>query len=546
MYKVYFKFVAVIMCAFFNLTIYANVLGSKPNIARDSFSGKVHFLAIGINKFDRKSGYNYLSSAESDVLNFKMRLKNESKIKEISEYIYLSNNPKKAIIDGIKKIEQTSNPHDILIVYGATYGNKEGALILSDGSTISSTEFYLATRNILCLNQLFFLDMMNGDMYINNLKKYLISKPFESKITNSNVVILSVNGLALETKEGGYFTLSYTKSKNINIFDLFSTSDRVLTDFKKKFYNYTDTMHSPARFEISFFSESMEIEKIISNTKKDSILTRKSIPIGGNGSPNSEFTIKKGETLAFIFGCKDFINLKKLYNSVEDAEIVKRVLESKYISKVIYLENPTHKEFYSQLAKIQNEYIFESGSQFLFFAATHGIKNSVNEGHIALNDTKEVDGTVINGVSLSTLNKVIAQLKCSKSLTLIDACYSISAFEKECTAPNPIPIPENSPIFKSFKILSNNYLSEKTNLFFGSSHDQEAADGFYSNSPFTKTVVNFLVNNPNKISDSYYLEKHISENVMKEGSISLPLFCSYGGRSDGRFFFFQKGSLVYE
>lgn len=254
--------------------------------------------------------------------------------------------------------------------------------------------------------------------------------------------------------------------------------------------------------------------------------------------------VKKGETLSLIVGVNEFKDFTNLNNPINDAKAVKTILENKYNLSAIYLENPTYREFRSTLFRIREDYEFADGSQFLLFIASHGAKDENNEGQIIFKDSYYDDGFLKNVYPLNSLKRAISQFNCVNTLMLIDICHSGTMFDDgSCNRPNPIVIPLNSPIFASNSQQSpafTNFLNKKTNLFMGSSQDQEAADGKTNHSPFAKSVIEFFEDNQLPVIDSYYLEQKIVTKSMEYGAISLPMFCSFSGATDGRFLFIKR------
>ncbi|MFC2106868.1 caspase family protein, partial [Bacteroidota bacterium] len=504
---------------------------------QSEFSGKVHLIAIGINDYS-KTIFSDLKSAEQDAINFRSRLKKDSIIVELSEYLFFSKATKLEILDSFKTIAQNSMQNDVFIFYSGSMASSNGEILLSDASTISAEELFFASQNIICTNQLFFIDACHGELLINNLKQKLIRNPEESTISNSNRIILAVNGLVYETSNGGYFTLSYTENPTINILDLFSTSSRVITNFMSEFFSYTDTLPENVKFESVFFSEREFVTTAIKNIESSRTGV---LDTYDEGQIN---TIRKGETLCFIIGCEDFDVFNSLSNTVNDAKSLVEILETQYYSRIIYLENPTCNEFRKRFMEIKNEYLFEDGSQFLLFAATHGGKDESGVGQMIFKDSYYDQGLIQNTYSLASIKKAVSQLNCTNSLMLIDICYSGTMFDDgTCNMPNAIEIPINSPVFQSIgpgSPIFKNFLNQKTNLFIGSSLDQEATDGTGDHSPFTLVLLEFLSKNTLPAIDSYHLGNDIRNNVMKKGSISIPMFCTYSCKDDGRFLFIKK------
>lgn len=295
--------------------------------------------------------------------------------------------------------------------------------------------------------------------------------------------------------------------------------------------------------QIDFFSEKEFYTAVMPQRQSDTRAT-----ITGNTTPvvteKKKIHVRKGETLSLLIGCKNFTGFNTLANTLNDAKAIQQVLEQKYWHKTILMEDPDFAGFREMLLSIKEDYEFEEGSQFLFYAATHGAKDENGSGTMVFKDSRLEGKFLDKTYSLTSIKKAISQLNCTNSLMLIDICHSGTMFDDgTCIKPNAIEIPENSPIFTTkgtdgpaFK----NFLNQKTNIFIGSSTDQEAADGKTDHSPFATVVLRFLEQNSLPVTDSYYLQNAIQKNVMKEGAISVPMFCTYACKDDGRFLFIHK------
>jgi hypothetical protein len=230
---------------------------------------------------------------------------------------------------------------------------------------------------------------------------------------------------------------------------------------------------------------------------------------------------------------------------MNDVEDVGKILMQKYNTKTVFLADITYDAFRDTLNRIKEKYTFEQGSQVLFFCASHGFKDPFGVGYLCFTDTRVID-RIDNAYALQVLKQVITSFGATNTLMLMDICYSSLAFEKQdCVDPDAIEFPLNNPIFTSpFNRKSpayKNFLNQESNLYFGSSRDQEASDGAGRNSPFAKTIISFLSDNNLPVIDSQHLQNSIAVRVPAEKAISLPFFCSYNcDRSDGRFLFIRK------
>jgi len=513
--------------------------GVSPASEREGFSGKVFLIAVGVNDYSRVKPFRSLGSAESDAINFGERLKKDSSIKTVTAYNFDSRHSKADILTAFDEVAKIATPADALIFFCAAQ-SFDGRVFLSDSTTLSANELFHKSEIIYATRQLFFLDACHGEQFTGNLKRQLTTRPEESAIGNLNRIVLGVRGNAYETREGGAFSLSYIKS-SIKIMDIFSKRNRLQVKVLNDLYNQLEKTIST--MTIDFFSEKEFYTAIMPERQSDTRVVIKG-NVSTDNNEKKKVRIKKGETLSLLVGCKNFTYFNSLKNTLNDATQIKHVLEQNYWHKTILMEDPTFIEFREMLFSIKENYEFEEGSQFLFFAATHGAKDENGSGTMVFKDSKFEGKFLDKTYSLTSIKKAISQLNCINSLMLIDICHSGTMFDDgTCIQPNAIEIPETSPIFTTkgsdgpaFK----NFLNQKTNIFIGSSTDQEAADGKTDHSPFATVILRFLENNKLPVIDSYHLQSTIRQNVMKEGAISIPMFCTYACKDDGRFLFIHR------
>jgi hypothetical protein len=517
-----------------------HVFGGGVVTNNEGFSGKVFLVTLGVNDYSRVKPFHSLGSAESDAINFRERLKKDSSIKQVVTFNFDSRHSKADVLDAFDRIANNAGPKDAFIFFCAVQAWK-GEIFLSDSTRLNAAELFNKSQAIYATCQLFFLDACYGEQFTGNLKKQLMLRPEESAIGNLNRIVLGVKGLAYETEEGGAFTLSYTKNPAIRIMDIFSKYPRLQVKFLNNLY--TGLEKTVPNMAIDFFSEKEFYTTVTENSESDTRATITGISTDTK-SAAKKIRIRKGETLSLVIGCRNFTYFRGLANTLNDAQGIKQLLEQKYWHRTLLLEDPTFAEFRQMLVSIREDYEFDEGSQFLFFAATHGAKDENGSGMMIFKDSR-MEGKFLDKVySLTSIKKAISQLNATNTLMLVDICHSGTMFDDgTCVKPNPIEIPVTSPIFTTkgpdgpaFK----NFLNQETNLFIGSSNDQEAADGKGSHSPFATVVLQFLGENNLPVTDSYQLQRAIQQNVMKEGAISIPMFCTYACRDDGRFLFIQK------
>jgi hypothetical protein len=513
--------------------------GVSPVNSKEGFSGKVFLIAVGVNDYSKVKPFHSLGSAEMDAINFRERLKRDSSITSVTAYNFDSRHSKADILNAFNEVAKLARPEDAFIFFcaGQSFDSK---LFLADSSTLTGNELFTKSESIYATRQLFFLDACHGEEFTGTVKRQLMTRPEESAIGNLNRIVLGIKGFAFETREGGVFTLSYTRS-NIKIMDMFSKWNRLQVRVLNDLYTQMEKM-TPS-MSIDFFSEKEFYTSVMPQRETDtrSIITGK---VTAGSSEKKKVHIRKGETLSLLIGCKNFSYFNSLTNTLNDAREIRQVLENNYWQKTILMEDPTFVEFREMLFSIKEDYEFDEGSQFMFYAATHGAKDENGTGTMVFKDSKMEGKFLDKTYSLTSIKKAISQLNCTNSLMLIDICHSGTMFDDgTCVRSNAIEIPETSPIFTTKGTdgpAFRNFLNQKTNIFIGSSTDQEAADGKTGHSPFATVVIRFLQQNNLPVIDSYHLQAAIQQNVMKEGAISIPMFCTYACKDDGRFLFIRK------
>ncbi|HEX6914191.1 MAG TPA: caspase family protein [Chitinophagaceae bacterium] len=514
--------------------------GVVPRDESEGFSGKVFLISIGVNDYSRSGNLSNLMSAESDAERFRERLKKDSSVKQVVAYNFSSRHTKSDIIAAFEAISGSAAAKDAFVFFCAVQ-SLDGKIYLSDNSTIAATELFQLSQNIYASRQLFYLDACHGDQFTGILKRKLMSHPEESAIGDLNRIVLAIRGMAMENREGGFFTLSYARNPDIRLMDVFSKRNSRQIRLLHQLYTSLETMTD--KMTIDFFSE-RDYYSTVTATETEVRSTIKPTGVTKEETKQAKKKIRKGETLSLIIGCSSFDHFTGLGNTLNDAIAIRNTLETKYRHKTILLQDPTYSGFRSELASIKKEYEFEEGSQFLLFAATHGAKDENGTGMMIFKDSKWEDGFLEKAYSLVSIKKAVSQLDCTNSLMLIDICHSGTMFDEGgCVKPAAIEIPVNSPVFASNDNGSpafKNFLNQKTNLFIGSASDQEAADGTGDHSPFATVVIRFLESNRLPVIDSYHLQQTIQRQVMNEGAISIPMFCAYACRDDGRFLFIQK------
>lgn len=416
------------------------VIGKNP----DGYSGKVFLVTLGVNKYSG-TGYANLQSAELDAANFKKRLERDSSVKSVRTWAFNSDHSKKDVLAAFDEITAVAGPSDAFVFFCAAQSSQRG-LILSDGSELTAAELYRKSQQVYSARQLFYLDACYGDMFIADLKRQLMSEPEQSAMGKLNRVVLGVRGIANENKDGGFFTQSYTQS-NVKIMDVFAESHRLQVRLLNNLYNHLEGFSK--KMTIDFFSEK---EYYLAAVEPVPAPTRSSVKGGEvtKDKPVQKIRIRKGETLSLLIGCSKFDNFRGLNNTLRDAKALKARLEEKYWHRTILLEDPTSIEFRAQLAAISEEFEFEEGSQFLFFAATHGAKDENGDGVMVFKDSRMEGKFLEKTYSLISIKKAISQLDCTNTLMLVDICHSGTMFDDgSCMKPNAIEIPVTSPIFAS-------------------------------------------------------------------------------------------------
>jgi hypothetical protein len=296
--------------------------------------------------------------------------------------------------------------------------------------------------------------------------------------------------------------------------------------------------------DLVFFSEKQFVDDFMDNEMNKRVI----ILENQESVANKKIKIERGETLSIILANQNF-NIPSWYlpNTMNDAVKIESLLRSRYKTKTILLSNMKYQSFLDTLDKIYENYEFVKGSQLLFFAASHGLKDKRYPiGYLIFTDS-DPSNLEPTSVEMQNLKRKLTSFGATSTLMLMDICHSGLAFSTEiCSEPNKDTIPLNNTMYKmdfsSRNPLYKNYLNEKVNLFFSSSRDQEAADGTGPNSPFATVIIKFLEENKSPIIESYYLQEKINNEVFSYGAFSHPKFCRFDCESlpEAKFLFIKK------
>ncbi len=512
------------------------------------FSGKVFLISIGV---DHYSNTNNIQYGQSDADNFESYVKKSHDVLDLKAFKMRDYSNKAQFVEYLNEIATKAQSSDLFILYYS--GNSQNGEIWLSNDTIRAKEIYAYSQNVSCERQLFMFDTNNGDSFLKDIISEIKNKPQEKTNTNIDRVILSSKNSAYEGKniiscdtlyEGGLLTGSVISS-NCNLIDLIISKQRndiLITQFKSSIYNCMSSKYP--KTDLVFFSEKQFVNDFMDNEMNKRGVIIESI----ESAKNKKIKIERGETLSIILANQNFNNPKwYLPNTMNDAVKIESLLSSRYKTKTILLSDMKYQSFLDTLNKIYENYEFEKGSQLLFFAASHGLKDKRYPiGYLIFTDS-DPSNLEPTSVELQNLKRKLTSFGATSTLMLMDICHSGLAFSTEiCSEPNKDTIPLKNTMYKMAFSSSNpiykNYLNEKVNLFYSSSRDQEAADGTGSNSPFATVIIKFLEENKSPIIESYYLQNKINKEVFNYGAFSHPTFCRFDCESkpDAKFLFIQK------
>jgi hypothetical protein len=532
---------AMRLITFILLFIYSNAYSSITPIEPAKFTGKGFVISIGVDYYKNYPSLNY---AQNDASYFVKSLKRDTGIIELKEYNFRNNATKSQIISAFNEVASKAKGGDLFVFYYSGHSNGQAFFLTED--ELEHEEILTYSQNIFCQRQLYVSDSDDGSAFGGKFVQFLKTKPLERIYSRVDRVLISNEATSVEshpgennrdsTFGGGHLTGSIVNSK-FPILSIFKERKKYFwedykSDLRQAYAN------SYFKLDVFVYSEKDYIDELLKNSSRGLGLTNSA------NEDENKLTIKKGETLSILVGNQNFDQLSRLANVSNDIEKISKILNEKYRTEVISLQDISYGSFADTLIYIANKYQFEEGSQILFFAASHGLKDPVGSGYLCFTDSK-INKSLTTSFELNNLKKYITGFGATNTLMIMDICQSSLAFEKSgCQAPSAIEIPLNNPIFNTpfdkYSPAYKNFLNQPTNLYFGSSRDQEAADGAGPNSPFASVIISFLSANNLPVNDSYHLQKSIESNIMHNGSISLPIFCTYNGEADGRFLFIRK------
>jgi hypothetical protein len=521
---------------------FAGIPIDTSDVDHSKFSGRAYVISIGVDKYAKSK--NNLLFCQSDADYFLKSLERDTTIREILKYTIRNDGTKEQLKVAFSEVTKNANKHDLFIFYyaGMSYGKSLG--LTNEG--LDYEEVFALSQNVFAERQIFISDASDGKQFGVSFKMFLEKKPLEKLSTKIDRVLLSLNTISFELPKGanlkdslfagGQLTggISNSSFSLTSIFNTLNHSDKFWTEFKNEIYKtYKKESNFPDLF---IFSEQDYLTEIKKESTRGVVVEINDKNIGGK--------IKKGETLAIIIGNQNFQKLSRLPNVMNDVTKINLLLNERYKTNTLLLMDISYQTFRDTINFIKEAYTFEEGSQLLFISASHGLKDNFGIGYLCFTDTK-TDDNMATAYELLTLKRVISSFGATNTLMIMDICHSGLAFEENnCTSPTTPEIPLKSPIFTTpFNQSSpayKNFLNQTSNFYFGSSRDQEAADGLGPNSPFATVIISFLENNKLPVIDSYHLKKSIEEKIMEEGAISFPTFCSYNCKPDGRFLFIRK------
>lgn len=132
----------------------------------------------------------------------------------------------------------------------------------------------------------------------------------------------------------------------------------------------------------------------------------------------------KATCYALIVGGKNYDHFPGLANTLLDTQAIKKELEDIYGYKVIYLEDPTRKEFEVALEKI-TAIDFGPADQLLVYFAGHGGRSKQNGAYMIFKDTPSGGGVPGETPFIYPLLEMrLATSKAPQILLMLDCCYS--------------------------------------------------------------------------------------------------------------------------
>jgi hypothetical protein len=539
------KIIKLLIILLYSLNAFSGNIPEVLDSIHSKFSGKAYIISIGVDNYN-DSNFD-LKYCQSDADYFLKSISRDTSIRELKKYIFRNNSTKDQVKAAFTEVEKIATKNDLFIFYYS--GMSNGIVLKLTNENISFEEVFVLSQNIFSERQIYISDASDGSQFGISFRDFLKKKPLEKISTKINRVLISLKTDSYELSAGpnlkdsdfagGQLTgsLSNSKFKISTIFNKLNQTDKFWTEFKHDIYQTYDIQFPLP--DISIFSEQDYLSEIKKEVKRGIVFSKI------EEESVDKTIIKKGETLCILVGNQNFEKLNRLPNVMNDVLEIEKTLKNMYESNIILLKDIDYKTFVDTLIYIKEKYKFEEGSQLLFFSASHGLKDKFGLGYLCFTNTK-INDNMATSFELQTLKRCISNFGATNTLMIMDICHSGLAFEENnCNNPSAQEISLKNPLFtSSFNENSpayKNLFNQTSNLYFGSSRDQEAADGRGANSPFATALISFLNNNNLPVIDSYHLQKSILNNkVIKEEAISFPTFCSYNCKPDGRFLFIRK------
>jgi len=434
---------------------------------------------------------------------------------------------------------------------GAKMNNNGQSTLLfpKDTNTFFASDLLQLSELFNSKNQLFILDaQQNG--FVSEFKQGLLNLKSNSQFISRNRIVLALNGTSTDNyKNTGTGAVTYAFINNKSPFaQIFERDFRLKNEYDYNLFNSTGEIAADKQLNFDIFRESDYYDVEFKTNKLSRGITISSDESENTASPNQ---IKKGETLSVIVGINQYDQqdqLSPLKNCISDADKTASALEKNYGHKIILLKNINHKVLRDTLYYISKNYIFQEGSQFLFYFAGHGGYDKYEDRScLFFKDSKVAgEGDYENYISASMLEGLINRIMSTKTMVIIDACHSRKLVE-ECKEAESLTLDE-----KNFGSITNieAFLKSPGKVIFTSANVfQEASDGNgFNNSPFTSAFLSSITSRGAKKTgfDSkavyYDMLQFQAENRSKLNFQSDMKYCSYNksNKGDDRFIFIPK------
>ncbi|MEZ4414982.1 MAG: caspase family protein [Gemmatimonadota bacterium] len=462
------------------------------------------------------------------------------------------------ITQSFEKVVAQARPDDVLVIFLAGYAVlKEGFRLLthpgdqtwadvSEASehALSLEKLHSWTSQIECQKQLFILDLCSEEGMQDVLISALSSQdPQLTALTRRNRVIISSEGVAYETAEGGVLTQILT-GIDASLLDLFDPHQRKRVEFEilQRQQDFpvlqNPWFYSRIFYEKDYADLAARIRAV--DTRGTTIPDQTQTPTANVGPEDCALVVAIDEF--------DAPGWDSLRNPIADGTRVEELLRKEYGYDTRFLPNATYDDL--QGALIDYTEVRERKNLIVFIAG-HGHFDSVihDDGFIVLKDSKSLrdDRGLRSYFQFVALQKILDNLDFKHVLLILDVCfggkfgynartgYTLTREQKEQL--DRLAMTEKYR--SSYASVDTQYFLDRQLMcgsrYFIASGIGSVKDGEQAHSPFARNVLEALETRGNKNVQQDDLLTFDELKMHCAKGVNMPVHGHFGSHQGGDF-----------